>query len=125
MSAAFDVVSHEILLEKLSLYGLDENSRSWVSSYITGRSQSVVIEGSLSKLLAVKTGVPQGSILGPLFYTLFTNELPEVLHTNPATVVQDSSQPQPWPRYSFEAEDASAIAKLSFNFNFNFSWKLR
>ena len=83
MSAAFDVVNHELLLEKLALYGLDSNSIAWVRSYLTGRSQSVIVEGTLSRLLMVNNGVPQGSILGPLFYTLFTNELPEIIHDDP------------------------------------------
>ena len=50
-----------------------------------GRSQTVYIEGTQSKILAVPTGVPQGSILGPLLYIIFTNELPELVHEHPAT----------------------------------------
>ena len=80
MSAAFDVVDIELLLEKLKLYGLDRNAVQWVWSYLTYRSQSVYIEGTMSKLLSLEAGVPQGSILGPLFYTIFTNELPQVVH---------------------------------------------
>ena len=80
MSAAFDVVDHALLLQKLALYGFQEDILDWVHSYLSGRLQCVSIEGSLSRLLPVQVGVPQGSILGPLFYTLFTNELPEVIH---------------------------------------------
>ena len=80
MSAAFDVVDTELLLEKLKLYGFDRNAIQWTWSYLTYRSQSVYIEGSLSSLLPLEAGVPQGSILGPIFYTIFTNELPEVVH---------------------------------------------
>ena len=82
MSAAFDVVEHQILLDKLSLYGFDINSVDWIRNYLTGGSQCVVIEGILSMLLNTSVGVPQGSILGPLFYTLYTNELPEVINQN-------------------------------------------
>ena len=79
MSAAFDIVDHSLLLKKLELYGFDRDMVSWTSSYLSGRSQSVCIDGNLSKLLPVVHGVPQGSILGPLLYTLFTNELPDVI----------------------------------------------
>ena len=67
MSAAFDIVDHPLLLKKLELYGFGGNSLEWVNSYLTNRRQCVSISGSLSKLLPVPTGVPQGSILGPLF----------------------------------------------------------
>ena len=80
MSAAFDVVDTELLLDKMKLYGFDRNALQWTWSYLTYRSQSVYIEGSLSNPLSLEAGVPQGSILGPIFYTIFTNELPEVVH---------------------------------------------
>ena len=80
MSAAFDVVDTQLLLEKLDLYGFDRNSVQWIWSYLTYRSQRVYIEGSLSDHLALDAGVPQGSILGPILYTIFTNELPQVVH---------------------------------------------
>ena len=80
MSAAFDIVDTEILLEKLKYYGFDQNSMQWTWSYLTHRSQGVYIDGAMSSLLPLEAGVPQGSILGPLFYTIFTNELPQVIH---------------------------------------------
>ena len=80
MSAAFDIVDHSLLLKKMELYGFGLESLEWIQSYLTDRSQCVSINGSLLKLLPVPTGVPQGSILGPIFYTLFTNELPEIVH---------------------------------------------
>ena len=107
MSAAFDVVDHQLLLDKLSLYGLDNSSKEWVRSYLNGRTQSVSIEGTLSKLLAVHTGVPQGSILGPLLYTLFTNELPEIVHDSPVRHREGNGNVQPWPEYHEEGKDDS------------------
>ena len=81
MSSAFDVVDHSILLKKLRLYGFQEDTVSWYESYSSNRRQTVSINGTLSKFLPVTSGVPQGSILGPLLYTIYTNELPEVLFT--------------------------------------------
>ena len=71
MSAAFDVVDTNLLLEKLKLYGLDRNALQWVWSYLTYRSQAVYIEGSISGLLPLEAGVPQGSLLDQ-FCTLFS-----------------------------------------------------
>ena len=80
MSAAFDIVDHSLLLEKLRLYSFNQESFSWLNSYLSNRSQCVLIGTAVSGFLAVPTGVPQGSILGPLLYTIFTNELPECIH---------------------------------------------
>ena len=70
LSAAFDVVDHDILIDKLKLYGLDEATISWFSSYLSSRSQQVFVEGALSTSLSLEAGVPQGSVLGPLLYIL-------------------------------------------------------
>ena len=73
LSAAFDVVDHPLLLDKLKLYGFSDSSLQWISSYLCGRSQSVYVDGFLSSALPISSGVPQGSILGPLLYVIFTN----------------------------------------------------
>ena len=80
------MVDTELLLEKLKLYWFDRNSVQWIWSYLTYRSQTVYIEGSLSSHLAWEAGVPQGSILGPILYTIFTNELPQVVHEDSCPV---------------------------------------
>ena len=63
MSAAFDVVDTDILHQKLKLYGFDQNAMQWTWSYLSYRSQGVYIDGTMSSLLALEAGVPQGSIL--------------------------------------------------------------
>ena len=76
-SAVFDCVNAQILDSKLVLYGFARDTRRWFSSYLENRSQYVVIGAAHSSIRSVDTGVPQGSVLGPILYLLFTNEMPE------------------------------------------------
>ena len=80
MSAAFDVVDSSILLAKARLYGVTRDTEQWLWSYLTGRTQCVTIGGATSSTLPLEAGVPQGSILGPALYSLFTSDFPEVVH---------------------------------------------
>ncbi len=67
LSKAFDTLDYNILLDKFNYYGLDEVPLKLMESYITNRKQYVNIDDTDSKVLTLKTGVPQGCILGPLF----------------------------------------------------------
>ena len=80
LSSAFDTVVHEILLERLrSTIGLRGKVLSWFESYLKGRSQQVSINGTLSKPFYLKCGVPQGSCLGLLLFTIYVSKLFRIL----------------------------------------------
>ena len=87
---AFNAVPHKRLLRKLCSYGISGKLLLWIEAFLTGRKKKVVINGSFSDLVSVKSGVPQGFVLGPLLFLLYVNDIPSTVDCTAKMFADDS-----------------------------------
>ena len=126
LSKAFDTLLHDILLDKMSYYGVNVVAFDLLRSYLTQRQQIVEFDGFLSKSLKIKTGVPQGSVLGLFLFSIYINDLPVstnlfkmIMYADDTTLFCDINNIQN-PEITLNAEllkitDWLAANKLSLN----------
>ena len=98
LSATFDTINHTILLDRLNVYyGISELPLGWFKSYLSGRTHSVKVGSTLSHPAALYYGVPQGSVLGPILFSLYTNPISSIIHSHSSI------------NYHFYADDTQVI----------------
>ena len=113
---AFDKVPHRRLLHKLRSYGIDNNTLGWIKAFLGDRNQTVQVNGEMSKLAGVLSGVPQGSVLGPVLFVIYINDLPEMVKSNVYLFADDtklSHQVSTAEDAQLLQEDLNALSKWS------------
>ena len=109
---AFDCVQHDVLLSKLANLNLDQTVISWIGSYLSNRKQRVLANGVHSSYLDVTQGVPQGSVLGPLFYIVYANDLSTILKKCNIALYADDTV-----LFTANATFADSVSKLQSDMN--------
>jgi hypothetical protein len=89
---AFDKVDHKILLEKLKSMGISGNLHKWLTSFLTNRTQYVMVSGQKSRGECVQSGVPQGTVLGPILFILYINDITKVIKNSYIKIFADDSK---------------------------------
>jgi hypothetical protein len=116
LSKAFDTIDHDILLAKLNFYGIKDTSLMWFSNYLRNRTQYVSFKDTSSELLPNDIGVPQGSILGPLLFIIYVNDLCNVTQKfTPILYADDTTLEAPLCSFNYLQKSDSSNASLLMN----------
>ena len=117
LKKAFNTMDHAILLGKLKLYGVSSQSLNWFQSYLSDQKQQTFIDGAQSDFCNITCGIPQGSILGPLLFTIYINDLPSCdLFSKPRLYADDTT-------LTTSAEDPWVLEyKMNYDMNLIQSW---
>ena len=89
-SKAFDVVPHGSLLVKLDHYGIRGHTLKWIDSFLSKRSQRVMVDNEMSDVAPVTSGVPQGSVLGPILFLVYINDMPDCISSTSRLFADDT-----------------------------------
>ena len=120
---AFDKVPHSALINKLSRFGISALLRQWFQSYLSNRSQRVTLQGTKSNWLQLTSGVPQGSILGPLLFLAYIDNIPQCIrhHSKIAIFADDSKL---YKTISKPSEKILFQQDLTQLFNWSHTWAM-
>ena len=91
LSKAFDLIDHSILKTKLAHVGIIGHALHWFDNYLFGRTQSVCVNGTTSEAMDLNSGVPQGSVLGPLLFLIFIDDLPNCVKQSKVVLYGDET----------------------------------
>ena len=89
-SKAFDKISHKFLLSKLHYYGIRNHTLSWICAFLSNRTQTTVVNGVHSSYVEVTSGVPQGSVIGPMLFLLYINDINNAIKSQIKLFADDS-----------------------------------
>ena len=127
-SKAFDSVRHDLLLQKLNDIGIRGSLLKWIINYLSNRTQKVNVNGNLSSERQVSSGVIQGSVLGPLFFTIFVNDVDDVIQKS--TIIKYADDIRIY--RSFKSDVQSQINSnkylqddINALYNWSIKWDLR
>ena len=110
LSSAFDTVDHDILLQRLQhTFGFEGTVLAWLRSYLSGRTQTVCINGKYSESQDICQGVPQGSVLGPILFCLYVQPVSSVINRHPVSLMQYADDTQLYS--SFDVSNASSAVR--------------